>query len=66
MARSLTVKHEETLSTNPLSVSPLFAGFVLLAITCLMLSAATGWAEPTPNASVDAAVVATPLVVSPR
>jgi hypothetical protein len=46
MARSLTVKHEETLS-----VSPLFAGFVLLAITCLMLSAATGWAEPTADAA---------------
>lgn len=41
MARSLVVKHEETLS-----VSPLFAGFVLLSITCLMLSAFTGWADP--------------------
>ena len=58
MARSLTVKHEETLT-----VSPLFAGFVLLAITCLMLSAATGWAEPTVSMSVaEAPVVATPLV----
>lgn len=52
MARSLVVKHEETLA-----VSPLFAGFVLLAITCLMLSAATGWAEPGVDAS-PAAVVA--------
>ena len=41
MARTLNVKHEENLS-----ISPLFAGFVLLSITCLMLSAATGWAEP--------------------
>lgn len=53
MARSLTVKHEESLT-----VSPLFAGFVLLAITCLMLSAATGWAEPQPT--IDAASQALP------
>lgn len=53
MARSLTVKHEESLS-----VSPLFAGFMLLAITCLMVSAATGWAEPVaPVVPVDATVV---------
>lgn len=56
MARSLVVKHEETLS-----VSPLFAGFVLLAITTLMLSAATGWTEP--GAAAQAAEpVAAPLV----
>ncbi len=61
MARSLTVKHEETLS-----VSPLFAGFVLLAITCLMLSAATGWAEPAATSTVaDAPMVGTPLVAHP-
>lgn len=54
MARSLTVKHEESLS-----VSPLFAGFVLLAITCLMISAATGWADPSP---VTAVPVDAPLV----
>ncbi|MCB9672450.1 MAG: hypothetical protein H6736_13740 [Alphaproteobacteria bacterium] len=53
MARSLTVKHEENLS-----VSPLFAGFVLLAITCLMLSAATGWAEPGADGAADAIVTA--------
>ena len=53
MARSLHVKHEESLS-----VSPLFAGFMLLAITCLMISAATGWAEPAPVAApVDATTV---------
>lgn len=51
MARSLTVKHEETLS-----ISPLFAGFVLLAITCLMISAATGWADPTPVVDAAASV----------
>lgn len=51
MARSLTVKHEETLS-----ISPLFAGFVLLAITCLMISAATGWADPVPVAEAAAVV----------
>ena len=51
MARSLTVKHEETLS-----VSPLFAGFVLLAITCLMLSAASGWNDVgTASAQVELA-----------
>lgn len=50
MARSLTVKHEENLT-----VSPLFAGFVLLAITCLLLSAATGWAEPSAAADLPAA-----------
>jgi hypothetical protein len=55
MARSLTVKHEETLS-----VSPLFAGFVLLAVTCLMLSAATGWAEPTAEIVPPPAAVALP------
>jgi hypothetical protein len=48
MARSLTVKHEENLS-----VSPLFAGFVMLAIAVLLISAATGWSEP-----ASAAVVA--------
>jgi hypothetical protein len=52
MARSLTVKHEETLS-----VSPLFAGFVLLAITCLMLSAASGWSD------ADAATPLTPVPI---
>lgn len=51
MARSLTVKHEETLA-----ISPLFAGFVLLAITCLMISAATGWADPAPVVDVAATV----------
>ena len=52
MARSLTVKHEENLT-----VSPLFAGFVLLSITCLMLSAATGWAEPGAEAPPTAPAV---------
>ncbi|MEZ4321283.1 MAG: hypothetical protein R3F61_27655 [Myxococcota bacterium] len=55
MARSLTVKHEENLS-----VSPLFAGFVLLSITCLMLSAATGWAEPTVEVVPTQAAVVVP------
>lgn len=51
MARSLVVKHEENLS-----ISPLFAGFVLLSITCLMLSAATGWSDPgTPAAAIELA-----------
>ncbi len=49
MARSLVVKHEESLS-----ISPLFVGFVLLAMGCLSLSAATGWADP----GVDAAELA--------
>lgn len=50
MARSLHVKHEESLS-----VSPLFAGFLALAIAVLVLSALTGWSDP--------AVAATPAVL---
>ena len=53
MARSLTVKHEESLT-----VSPLFAGFVMLAIAVMVLSAFTGWSEPAVAAT--APVVATP------
>ena len=52
MARSLTIKHEETLT-----ISPLFAGFVLLSVTCLLLSAATGWAEPSADVPDAPAVI---------
>ena len=43
MARSLTISHEEKLA-----ISPLFIGFMLLAITCMMLSAVNTGAEPIP------------------
>lgn len=52
MARSLHVKHEETLS-----LSPLFVGFLLLSVICLVLSAATGWADPAVDAAPAAQVV---------
>ena len=53
MARSLQIKHEETLS-----FSPLFVGFLMLSVACLMFSAATGWAEPTADAATPLAVTA--------
>jgi len=60
MARSLTIKHEETAST-----SPLFTGFLLLSVAWLLAGALTSGdanaksdaAEIDPGPSVEAAVL---------
>jgi len=44
MARSLTVKHEENVPT-----SPLFTGFLLLAMAWMMLGVVLGGGEATPG-----------------
>ena len=52
MARSLTISHEEKLA-----ISPLFVGFVLLAITCMMISAANTSTELTAPEQVPSHLV---------